>query len=240
MYEGNEVIEREIFNSASGQWLESAIWGGNDDDEGGRWDRGRKREKGREVVRGCSGARKCPRPRGEKRVRVSLNNFDHTSRQSDTRAYEYIHLNAPRRPRKYCPDFLNGSESGRSAGVVSLIARGLAVPGWPIFLSRRAKTTRVSLQFFSPLASSSFPGQLYLFPETCKFMRCGKEERERESCLIVETPTSSSEFVREFFIKPEKRRERRRVRNRDIARCVLYVTSAFFLIVSFLHLESIK
>lgn len=58
-----------------------------------------------EVVRGCSGARKCPRPRGEKRVRVSLNNFDHTSRQSDTRAYEYIHLNAPRCPGKYCPNF---------------------------------------------------------------------------------------------------------------------------------------
>lgn len=52
--------------------------------------------------------------------------------------------------------------------------------------------------------------------------------------------TSSSEFVREFFIKPEKRRERRRVRNRDIARCVLCVTGAFFVIVSFLHLESIK
>lgn len=58
-----------------------------------------------EVVRGCSGARKCPRPRGEKRVRVSLNNFDHTSRQSDTRAYEYIHLNAPRCPGKYCSNF---------------------------------------------------------------------------------------------------------------------------------------
>lgn len=70
--------------------------------------KGRDNRRGRrrgESVRGCSGARKCPRPRGEKRVRVSLNNFDHTSRQSDTRAYEYIHLNAPRRPRKYCPNF---------------------------------------------------------------------------------------------------------------------------------------
>lgn len=65
----------------------------------------RERERRGEVVRGCSGARKCPRPRGEKRVRVSLNNFDHTSRQSDTRAYEYIHLNAPRCPGKYCPNF---------------------------------------------------------------------------------------------------------------------------------------
>lgn len=69
--------------------------------EGGQ---GKKGEEG-EVIRGCSGARKCPRPRGEKRVRVSLNNFDHTSRQSDTRAYEYIHLNAPRCPGKYCPNF---------------------------------------------------------------------------------------------------------------------------------------
>lgn len=65
----------------------------------------RREREGGEVVRGCSGARKCPRPRGEKRVRVSLNNFDHTSRQSDTRAYEYIHLNAPRCPGKYCPNF---------------------------------------------------------------------------------------------------------------------------------------
>lgn len=68
------------------------------------WSNRRGRRRG-EVVRGCSGARKCPRPRGEKRVRVSLNNFDHTSRQSDTRAYEYIHLNAPRCPGKYCPNF---------------------------------------------------------------------------------------------------------------------------------------
>lgn len=48
------------------------------------WSNSRGRRRG-EVVRGCSDARKCPRPRGEKRVRVSLNNFDHTSRQSDTR-----------------------------------------------------------------------------------------------------------------------------------------------------------
>lgn len=74
----------------------------NEEKKGRNNRRGRRRG---ESVRGCSGARKCPRPRGEKRVRVSLNNFDHTSRQSDTRAYEYIHLNAPRRPRKYCPNF---------------------------------------------------------------------------------------------------------------------------------------
>lgn len=120
-----------IFNSASGQWLESAREGDAErkrdrekettttkedveiekdkkkrDREGRR--EGGQAEKGEEgeVIRGCSsGARKCPRPRGEKRVRVSLNNFDHTSRQSDTRAYEYIHLNAPRRPGKYCPNF---------------------------------------------------------------------------------------------------------------------------------------
>lgn len=29
----------------------------------------------------------------KKRVRVSLNNFDHTSRQTNTAQYEYIHLN---------------------------------------------------------------------------------------------------------------------------------------------------
>lgn len=79
---------------------------GVEEDRGKKKERTKRRKRGRgEVVRGCSGARKCPRPRGEKRVRVSLNNFDHTSRQSDTRAYEYIHLNAPRRPGKYCPNF---------------------------------------------------------------------------------------------------------------------------------------
>lgn len=117
-----------ISNSASGQWLESAKATRRDEEtreketttkedveiekdkkkrdgekEGGRGKKGQRGEG--EVIRGCSGARKCPRPRGEKRVRVSLNNFDHTSRQSDTRAYEYIHLNAPRRPGKYCPNF---------------------------------------------------------------------------------------------------------------------------------------
>lgn len=116
----------------------------------------------------------------KKRVRVSLNNFDHTSRQSDTRAYEYIHLNAPRRPKKYCPDFLNGSENGRSALSRTSLA-GSRSPDDRYFslVARKPPDCPPPPQFFSPLASSSFRGQLHLFPETCKFMRCGKGERKR-------------------------------------------------------------
>lgn len=138
------------------------------------------------MIRGCSGARKCPRPRGEKRVRVSLNNFDHTSRQSDTRAYEYIHLNAPRRLGKYCPDFLNGPEAGRSAGVVSRSSRS---SGDRYFSLIARKTIWLSPQFFFPSRHLVSPDSFTCFAKHANLCAAGggKRERERESCLIVET-----------------------------------------------------
>lgn len=125
IHKGNEVIGRDLefgigtmareYEEDTGRKRETMTMKEDSRDKKGkktererkkrRWGDRREEREGGEMVRGCSGARKCPRPRGEKRVRVSLNNFDHTSRQSDTRAYEYIHLNAPRCPGKYCPNF---------------------------------------------------------------------------------------------------------------------------------------
>lgn len=96
------------------------------------------------MVRGCSGARKCPRLRGEKRVRVSLNNFDHTSRQSDTRAYEYIHLNAPRRPGKYCPNFLSGFARGAASTGRRRQRRALTSTSPRSLASRYSRVPRVT------------------------------------------------------------------------------------------------
>lgn len=117
----------------------------NEGPRDGQWGR-LKTKKG---VRGCDATGlESVSDRKKKKVRVSLNNFDHTSRQSNTWAHEYIHLNI----------LCDRISIVRIFKQVQQRRHGLGGLGWPTFLFR--VTCHLSLWRFH-CGFTNFP---FIFP----------------------------------------------------------------------------